>query len=292
MKRTLLFLFILSSLSTVYSQNEFIGLGFRAGLSYSKFDGPSETGPNGEELESYSNDGGFHIGALVNFRFTDLVGLRTEFTYSQHGTKYLYEGPSYFQLERDQLNELTLSGSRHQTLSIKNTYIDIPLLAYYKLGKIEIHGGVNAGLLVSSTGGGAITFTPISPLTGNQLTPFNVSLDHNYKSDQAGGASPNNNKVNIDGRDYNIPTFLGAYYDFGAKDKDLYKPTDFSLVAGISYFVNDGLFLSFRYMHGLGDVDRNDYDISLQSLGSNNTYIHRADENTSRSMQFSVGFSF
>ena len=288
MKRTLLLLTILSSFSVAYGQNEYIGLGFRTGLSFSKFDGPSETGPNGEELESFSSNGGFLIGGLVNFKFTDLVGLRTEFTYSQRGTKYKYEGPSYYQLNKGLINPLTLIGTRSQSVSVKNTYIDIPLLAYYKIGKIELHGGINAGLLVSSTGGGNISFTSTSPVA----VSFDVNLDHNYKADEAGGASTTVNKVNIGGTSYDIPTFLGAYYDFETKDKDQYKTLDFGLAAGISYFINSGLFLSFRYVHGLGDVDRNDYDISLQSLGSGNAYIRRADKNTSTSMQFSLGFSF
>jgi hypothetical protein len=274
-----------------FSQGEHIGFGFRAGLSYSRFDGPSEIDINGNDLESYSANGGFLIGGMFNYKFTDLVGLRTEFTYSQRGTKYTYEGPSYFRLEKNQLNELTLQGTRHQTLSVKNTYIDIPLLAYYKIGKFEIHGGLNTGFLVSSTGGGAITFEGISPLNGNALPAFNVSLDHNYKSDEALGGSEATKSVNIDGRNYSLPVFLGAYYDFEEKNKDLYKTLDFGLAIGASFFINEGLFLSARYIHGLGDVDRNDYDVSLQSLNGS-SYIPRADENKSKSWQFCVGFSF
>ena len=45
------------------AQNDFIGFGFRAGLSLSKIDGPSELGPGGEELETNKYTGGFHIGA-------------------------------------------------------------------------------------------------------------------------------------------------------------------------------------------------------------------------------------
>jgi hypothetical protein len=63
-------------------------------------------------------------------------------------------------------------------------------------------------------------------------------------------------------------------------------------VAGASFFLNEGLFLSARYIHGLGDVDRNDYDVSLRSLNPNGTYIQRDDLNKSKSWQFSIGFSF
>ncbi len=273
-----------------FTQNSHLGFGFRAGLSYSKFDGPSDVDPNGNNLESFKMNGGFHIGVMVNYKITDLVGLRGEFMYSQRGTKYVYEGPSYFLLDRNTLTSLTLTGTRRQTLNVNNAYLDIPILAYYKLGKFELCGGFNTGLLVASTGGGSIRFA--GKLGGSDLTPFDISLSHNYKSDEAGGGSPATTNLSVGGKTYMIPTFLGAYYDFDERDKDLYKTLDFGLVAGLSYFINDGLFLSARYIHGLGDMDRNEYDISLQSLNANDTYIQRSDKNTSQSFQFSVGFSF
>lgn len=285
------FLFILCSVS-LQAQYEEIGLGFKAGLNYSKIDGPSELGPNGEELESVSFTNGFHIGAIVNIKFTDLVGMRAEFTYSQRGTEHEYNGPSYFILGRNTVQNATILGNRTQTTKVTNAYIDIPLTAYYKIGYFEISGGLNSSLLVGSTGGGNITFDGVSPVTGNPLAPFDVTLNHNYKKDEAGGASPDVKQVSIDGQNYNVPEFTGAYYDFETKDKNLYKTLDFGLVAGLSYFLNDNLFVSGRYIHGLTDVDRNEYDISLKSLQPNGDAIARADKNTSRSIQFSVGFSF
>src|SRR5688572_9699037 len=94
---------LLLQTTAAFAQYEEIGLGFKAGLNYSRFDGPSETGPNGESLETYSTSSGFHIGGIVNIKFTDIVGLRTEFTYSQRGTKYDYEGPSYYTVGKNTL---------------------------------------------------------------------------------------------------------------------------------------------------------------------------------------------
>ena len=74
-----------------------------------------------------------------------------------------------------------------------------------------------------------------------------------------------------------------------------YQTLDFSLMAGASFYFNQGLYLSWRYLYGLGDVDRNDYDISLQDIqtvGQEYIHVKRADNNRSLSMQFSVGFSF
>lgn len=275
---------------SVSAQSEFLGFGFRAGMSLSRLDGPSEIGPGGESLESYTMANGFHIGALVNFKFTDLVGMRAEFVFSQRGTEYAYEGPSYFELEKNTVNYTILTGERSQSLNISNAYIDIPVLAYYKIGSFEIGGGLNTGLLVASSGGGSIDFNGVSSF-GTALDPFRINLNHNYKSDEAGEAFDGTQTLGVDGRIYTIPSAVGAYYDFETRDKNLFKTLDFGLIGHAAFYINESLFLSARYVHGLGDVDRNDYDISLQSL-SNGNVVPRADENASKSWQFSVGFSF
>ena len=277
-----------------FAQNEKLGYGFRAGASISTFNGPSETGPGGESLESWSNAKGFHIGAAVSYKVTDLFGARTEFVYSQRGTIYDYKGPSYYVLGRGNVFTTTVDGTRTQTLKVSNTYFDVPLMVYYKIGLFEISGGLNSGLLISSSAGGSTDFEGISGL-GNPIVPFpfQVGLNHNYKKDKAGGASEETFNVTIDGGfPYTVPETVYAYYEFPVKDKNLYKTLDFGLVGCVSVFLNEGLFFSARYVHGLGDVDDNLYDVSLQSLNTDDSFKQRADKNTSRSWQFSVGFSF
>lgn len=271
------------------AQSDRIGYGFRAGLSFSKIDGPSETGPNGEELETNKMASGFHIGMALNVKITDEFGFRPELLYSQRGTDYTYTGPSYFKLGEGTL-PVTIFGTRTHTVNVSNSYLDIPLALYYKIGFFELTAGLNTGLLISSNGAGSIQFEGTSPL-GSPVPPFEVNLNHGYKSDDAGSASAETTPITIDGRIYDVPQFLGAYYDFPTKGKDLYKTLDFGIVAGLSYYLNEGLFLSARYIYGLGDMDRNEYDVSLQSL-SNGNLIPRADVNRSTSWQFSVGFSF
>jgi opacity protein-like surface antigen len=297
MKRTVsplfatLFLLLFIQTHHAIAQYEEVGLGFKAGLNYSTFHGPLETGANGEPLEEYTTANGFHIGGIVNIKFTDLVGLRTEFTYSQRGTKYEYNGPSYYTLEKYSLTELDVLGTRRQTMKVTNAYIDVPLMAYYKIGYFEVFGGINSSLLVASTAGGNIEFNGVSP-SGNAIDPFIIRLDHNYKADEATMASDELQEVDVDGPTYLVPVSTGAYYDFESRDKNLYKTLDFGLIAGLSYYLNDNLFLSARYIHGLTDVDRNEYDVSLRSTQPNGNLIARADKNTSRSYQFSLGFSF
>ena len=153
------------------AQTDFLGYGFRAGMSFSKIDGPSELGTNGEELESNRLSSGFHIGMTINFKFSDIMGLRSELLYSQRGTKYSFEGPSYYVLGRNTLQSVNILGNRNQTTKVSNSYIDIPLTAYYKMGHFEVSGGFNTGLLVSSTAGGNVEFNGTSP-NGNAMAPF------------------------------------------------------------------------------------------------------------------------
>src|SRR5688572_17218545 len=216
-KYLLLIAFFLTSV-TLKSQIDKIGYGFRAGMSIAKIDGTSELGPNGEELEENKMASGFHIGMSFNFKFTDIMGLRTELTYSRRGNDYLYDGPSYFMLPST-TQPVTIMGNRRQKVNLSNSYVDVPLLLYYKLGNFEISGGLNTGLLVSSTAIGNIEFDRISPLGAPQES-FAVNVDYNYKKDDAGSASSETKIVEVDGIDYTLPVFLGAYYDFPVKDKN------------------------------------------------------------------------
>lgn len=272
-------------------QNEKIGFGFRAGASIATLDGPSELGPNGEELEEYTMARGFHLGAAFLYKFTDLVGMKAELVYSRRGTIYNYDGPSYYVLGRNTLTEKTIGGTRNQELNVSNVFLDVPLTAYYKIGNFEISGGVNMGILMASTAGGSTDFNGVSNL-GTTVAPFEVGLNHNYKSDKAGEASSETFTVVVDGFPIQVPETVMAYYEFETKDKNWYNTIDWGLVGNLAFYINEGLFLSVRYMHGLGDVDQNTYDVSLQSLNQDGSFIYREDKNESRAWQFSVGFSF
>ena len=66
---------------------------------------------------------------------------------------------------------------------------------------------------------------------------------------------------------------------------------DFGLNAGVSFFVNRGLFLGFRANYGLSDVTKDIYDVSLAKL-NNGATIGRSDKDANLSLQTSIGFSF
>lgn len=268
------------------AQGEYVGIGFRAGLTSSRFHGPLEN-----ESEKFRGAVGFHIGLMVNFKFTDLVGLRTELNFSQRGGKMDYVGNSYYKLGLYETNERTITGRRDQKVTVTNSYLDIPLLPYYKFGPLEVFGGVNAGVLISSTAGGNLKFD--ADVVGSTPTIFDVRMQHNYRKDDAAAMAPGSELRNVvhDGLTFRVPETTGAYWDFESRDKALYKTLDLGLVVGLSLYLNESLFLSGRYTHGLTDIDRNEYDISLANL-QNGEYIQRADKNTNRTFQFSIGFAF
>ena len=277
----------------ITGQSEKLGFGFRAGASYAKIIGPSEVGPDGEDLESMTNKNGFHIGATFSYKATDLFGFRGEVVFSQRGSILDYNGPSYYVVGRYNVLETTVTGNRNQSLKVNNTYFDFPVMVYYKLGIVELSGGFNSSILLSSTGGGSTEIDGVSSIgTPTDPTPFSVRLQHNYKSDRAMDASAESFGVKVDGFDYTVPSTTGAYYEFTSKDKNLYKTFDFGLVACAAVYINSGLYVSARYIHGLTDVDRNEYDVSLQTLNADGSFVQREDDNKSQAWQFSVGFSF
>ena len=269
-----------------------LGYGFRAGLSFSTFSGDLEADQSGNDLESYGLATGFHIGVNVAYKFTDLVGLRGELNFSQRGTKYTYEGSSYYILGLHENESIVIRGNRNMTLNVTNAYVDIPLTLYYKFGPIELSGGIGAGLNIGSTGGGNIVFEGVSPTSGQSLDQFEIDLNYNYRTNGARQVENSLTDVRVDGRVFNIPDRVGAYYWFEEKEKDQIKGIDVFLVGGLSFYLNEGFYLGGRIFYGLSDVDRNEYDISLANVDSNGNYIYRDDINRNITFQVSLGFSF
>ncbi|MFQ5445628.1 MAG: hypothetical protein ACE5FF_01735, partial [Saprospiraceae bacterium] len=71
-----------------------------------------------------------------------------------------------------------------------------------------------------------------------------------------------------------------------------YKVVNIETLAGISLYLNKGLYISFRASFGLTDLTKAGADVSQVKLDDNNQFISRNDKDTSVSLQASVGFSF
>lgn len=291
MNRTFLILSLLLLGWSVALSQSFSG-GFKAGLNFSTLSGDAETDNSNEKVEDYGFNTGFHIGAAFNLKLTDNFGFRAELLFNQKGTDYSFDGQSYWIFGPTSNSPIIGIGTRITDLKISNTYIDLPLMAYAKMGRVEISGGVNAAVMISSRGTGETTFNG-QTLNGSTIGLFTVTLDHNYFRDKGGEAKTDiTKKVAIGGSQIDIPSSIGAYYLQDSGDENLFQRLDFGLVGGIGFYLNRGLYLGFRANYGLPDVTKTATDISKVRLDTQQTFVTRDDKDQNLSLHASIGFSF
>lgn len=288
MKRLLILVF-LAAVSTSYGQQVFSG-GFRAGLTFSRFSGPSETGDDGQNLEEFKFSSGFHVGPTFNFRLSDLFGLRADLLYAQKGLNYDYDGPSFWVFEPVVGPPIYSVGTRRVSMDVTNSYLELPLTAYTRLGPLEISAGINTAILVGSRGFGELTYSGRSTL-GSNIDPFTINLEHRYSSDtyREKIATDFESRL-IEGRPVEIPLTIGAYYEAVDNGQKLYRFLDIGAVGGLSFFFNKSLFLGGRIHYGLLDVTNNRQDLSKRTLDTNRNYILRDDQDRNMVIYLSLGF--
>lgn len=273
--------------NTLSAQGEFSG-GFKAGLNFNEIDGPAEN-----ENESYDTNTGFHIGASFVYSFTDLFGMKAELMYSQKGARYSYEGPSYFTFYTTTTGTpIYADGNRRSDISISNSYIDIPVLLYYKIGKLELEAGANVGFLISSSGSGGITFSGTTQ-AGTPIPEFTTGADFGYYSSERGlDALLSTEQITLNTLPAFRPTSIDAYYESTDSEAKKYKTLDVGLNAGLAFFLNEGLYIGVRANYGLSDITNEEQDISPVALLPGNQYETRDDQDRNISFQASVGFRF
>lgn len=274
------------------SAQEFSG-GFRAGLNFISFSGDQEMSSlTDATYETFNRTTGFHVGATFALAFTDLVGIKADLMYSQKGGEIRYEGPSYFYLytNQDDLEGSVIFGDRNSEYNIINSFIDIPLTAYYRLGPLEIEGGLSAAFMVNSRVSGGATYNTNTFGIDNDIV-FNV--DGNYFQDRAGGAGViSRSSTPLPRTDVLPPDVISAYYNSNSDEK-LYRRLDFAAVIGLSFYLNNGLFIGARYQHGLTDatLGENDLRVTNENLVGGREF-NTEDTDNSRVIQASVGFRF
>ncbi|MEM9916443.1 MAG: porin family protein [Bacteroidota bacterium] len=274
-----------------------ISYGFRVGLNFTKLDGPLETAADGTEVEEFRFTTGFHVGADVRFAFTDLIGIKTGLTFYQRGGEQRFDGDGFQFFISDSGNRIKATGNRRLILDVTNSYLDIPLTAYYRFGeKIEVFGGGQISFLVGSVASGDLQFQGQSAITNTEIDLESVLLDYNYFKD--GTPNPEslrqaNNAIRFeaDGNRISVPETITGYYDFGEKDKSIYNILDVGLQAGINFYLNRGLYFGAAINYGLLDATRDTYDVSRVE-SDDLEYIPRDDKDHHLTLQFSLGFSF
>ena len=173
MKKILFIVLAICIVNTAFSQG--IKLGFKTGLTLSKFNGPSEES-NGMELEANSTSGGFMVGAIFGYSFTDLSGIKVELLYNQKGTQFNYTGPGFQSLPTETGSTVFITGDQNIDLNVSTAYLDIPIMAYGRLGRFEFEGGVSLNILLSSAGNGEVGIEGFTA-AGSPTGTFNGVLD-------------------------------------------------------------------------------------------------------------------
>lgn len=290
--RTLFLFFAIFCLATsTYAQD--FSFGIKAGMNQSTFRGDAETDDAGNTVEDYNGAPGFHVGATFAWEATELMGLRGEFLFSQEGGDRTFDGPSYYILKPTSDNPIYATGTRKTELNVTNSYLKFPVMGYIRpLPWLEFQAGGSVGFLISSTGFGDISFDG----TASNGSPISLrhELDVRYFGDRPGEATIIDppNTVQVGGEAIPYPQTAGAYFEFAEDRGHLYKVVNIETLAGISLYLNKGLYISFRASFGLTDLTKAGADVSQVKLDDNNQFISRNDKDTSVSLQASVGFSF
>ncbi len=278
----------------LFSAAQTVSGGVRIGLNMNSFAGPSELDADGTELETFDNNTGFLVGGLLNVGITDLFGARVELQFSQKGGRRLYKGQSATVFNPGTGSEVLVIGERNSVVRVNNSYIDIPVMLYFKpISKLQIFGGVNVGFLVASTGFGQLDIDGISAV-GQIPVSVTTTLDHNYLKDEGYATAELGATTDFtaDGNLVQVPNESGAYVlDFATKQENTYNGLDFGVIGGISYKLNGSLFLAAMYNLGLMDVTADAKDIARAETDGNDFKL-RSDKDTNRSLQISLGFQF
>ncbi len=299
---TRFFLFLLAFFTLGHSIQAQIKYGFKTGLNFARFQGPSEVDDQGNNLESWGNSTGFHIGMTFSYKFSDRFGARGEVLYSKRGSKYTYDGQAY-RFFKHTTGQVYTSGNARYLINVNNSYIDIPVMVFGRFGNFEISGGGYVGFLVASSGEGSLRYSGKTAL-GNDVAvnstnekELNFNLNHNYRRDDPGAGSSQGDtettiNVKADGFISETPKTMGAYYDYPEDKGALYNTLDFGIVGGLSYYVSNSLYIGVRLQYGLADITNNDADLAKAKTGENNSLIYRDDKDQNFMIQASVGFSF
>lgn len=293
---TLLIAFCLLISQNVKAQD--YNFGIRAGLNYSKFQGPQLNEADHKDFFSFNN--GIHFGVTFAYAFTDQFGLRTEVGYNQIGTKYTFESEDAVFVFRNDFEREPRNGKILRKYDINNSYIHVPIMAYFKpFKKLELYGGIYTQFLILPTMGGSIDFTDPN-LDDKELTfSFIQSIEGNYYADKARQAKGNQAltvAILVDGEVVK-PTMnrlVGAYYELDEDEKkgSAFSWFDAGLEGGASYFVNKSLYIGLTGQYGLLDVTRNQMDVDFYRLDENQKFKFRSDYDVNFSLQLSVGFKF
>jgi hypothetical protein len=285
MNKHYILLFAFFSFNTILTAQSF---GIRAGLNYTKFSGPLEQGVN----EKFSLANGFHFGVNYAYKVADIFSIKGELLYTQIGSKYTFDGDSYYKVPIGTNAFSYEKGKSSIEMKISNAYISLPVTFQWQASKkLELFAGGYVSYLIGPKGSGTIYFEKSDSLF------FKQSLIHSYNKDVAGGIASNaaGPSVWVDGKVVTLAKDAGAYYNYLATEKEgsLYKSIDYGLTGGFNYFINKGFYVGFRYDFGLTDVTNDRVDFLRGTYDEANNIDKKANHfDRNVGIEASFGFRF
>lgn len=280
-RQYIFFLFFLCFAATISAQS----FGIRAGLNYTKFSGPLEQGVK----EKFTLANGFHFGVNYAYKVADVFSVKGELLYTQIGSKYTFDGDSYYKIPFGTGFSFE-KGKSTIEMKVSNAYICIPVTFQWQATKkIEIFAGAYASILIGPKGSGTIYFEQSDSLF------FKQSLIHNYSKDVAGGlaSSTIGPSVWVDGKVVTLGRDAGAYYNYLSTEKEgnLYNRFDYGITGGFNYFINKGFYVGLRYDFGLTDVTNDKVDFLRTKFDEENNLDIKSNH-FDRNVGFEVSFGF
>lgn len=259
-------------------------LGLRIGLNYATMNGTLE------ENAGFGTSPGFHIGPVFSYGFSDIMGLRGELIFSQKGSKFDYNGPSYFTIKKNQ-EYIPTSGVRVMNSVINNNYLDLPLMFYTLFfERLDVAIGGYASVLVGSTGRGDLEYSGKRDNSSAQVGPVRFLLDQNFFKDRAGTVSSTATQtIRLEGDQIVLPERIGGYYEYRTKpDGNKYNSLDYGLTGSLHYRLSRGLYAGIRYQIGMADVSNDDFEVSYKNLSPSKEFILIPEKHTNRTLQLSL----
>ena len=139
-------------------------IGGKAGLNYSSYG--TKVDPEPEEKLEAATGIGFHVGAYMEFMFSDKIGIRPELLYSARKTSDTETGTSTFDLFGTTTTIKTESDNK-STFS----YLEVPILLNYKVNdNFSFQVGPGLGLLMSAKNKFDATTTTTTTTGGSSTT--------------------------------------------------------------------------------------------------------------------------
>ncbi len=304
-KNSIVYLLALFSILSYNSKAQGYNIGIRAGISQTKFMGPSET----NAIENFSLTGGFHFGINFQWNFNDVVGLRSEILYNQNGSGYSFDSDDAYYLYRPLITGLSVldpSSPRDEWALLRDktnielnhsfAYLELPQTVHLRISdRFEVYGGGYVGFLLNPLAVGTMEFGEGDLFENPHI--FVQGLDFDYDTDLPGefnNFSSSQLLLIVNDQDVDIPRTIGAYYFFENEEQydQKFKSIDYGLIGGVSYYLNRGFYTSLRVQYGLNDLTRQSGDVSYQELNADRTYVFNDDDDRSFGFYLSLGFKF